>query len=501
MLVDNAVYLGTSTRPEYLALEFGNRHGLITGATGTGKTVTMQILAEGFSRAGVPVFCADIKGDVSGLAAPGEPKDFLSARAEKIGLADYSFEGYPTIFWDLFGRQGHPVRTTVSEMGPLLLSRVLELNPTQEGVLNVAFRVADDEGLLLLDFKDLRALLNYVSERRSELSARYGNIASASVGAIQRALLVLEQQGGEMFFGEQALEIADLMRVDAQGRGYISLLAADELMRAPRLYAIFLLWLLSELFEQLPEVGNPDKPKLVFFFEEAHLLFNEAPKVLLDKIEQVVKLVRSKGVGVYFVTQNPMDVPEPVLAQLGNRIQHALRAYTPKEQRAVRAASDAFRPNPEFSTAEAITQLGTGEALVSVLEDKGAPSIVGRTLIRPPSSRMGPLTEVERRAAMAGSPVAGKYDTAYDRESAYEVLDRRAQEALREAEFAAREAEIAKREAAQHKAQDRAAAPARRTSSRQTPVEAATMTVVRTVSRHVGNALVRGILGSLTRGR
>lgn len=493
MLVDNAVYLGTSTRPEYLALNFGNRHGLITGATGTGKTVTLQILAEGFSKAGVPVFCADIKGDIAGMAAAGEPQGFLAERAEKIGFSDYVFEGFPTIFWDLFGRQGHPVRTTISEMGPLLLSRILELNATQEGVLNAAFKYADDEGLLLLDFKDLRSLLTHIAENRAALSARYGNITTATIGAIQRALLVIEQQGGEQFFGERALEIADLMRVDPQGRGYISVLAADELMRAPRLYSIFLLWMLSELFEQLPEVGNPDKPKLVFFFEEAHLLFDQAPKALLDKIEQVVKLVRSKGVGVYFVTQNPMDIPEPVLAQLGNRIQHALRAYTPREQRAVRAAADSFRPNPDFSTAEVITQLGTSEALVSVLEEKGVPSIVGRTLIRPPSSRMGPLTAQERAAAMATSPVAGKYDEVYDRESAYEVLDRRAVEAAREAEIAAREEALLKAEEAARRQRERAATPRR--SSRQTPAEAALNQFARTAAREVGNVLVRNLMG------
>jgi DNA helicase HerA-like ATPase len=492
MLVSDAVYLGTSTRPEYLHLEYGNRHGLVTGATGTGKTVTLQILAEGFSSAGVPVFCADIKGDVAGLAKPGEPQDFLAERAEKIGFSDYRFENFPTIFWDLFGRQGHPVRTTVSEMGPLLLSRMLELNDTQEGILNAAFKLADDEGLLLLDFKDLRALLTHVAERRAELSARYGNISTASVGAIQRALLVLEQQGGENFFGEPALEISDLMRTDAQGRGYISILAADELMRSPRLYAIFLLWLLSELFEQLPEVGNPDKPKLVFFFDEAHLLFDEAPTALLDKIEQVVKLVRSKGVGVYFVTQNPADVPEPVLAQLGNRIQHALRAYTPKEQKAVRIAAQSFRPNPNFDTAEVITQLGTGEALVSVLEEKGIPSVVGRTLIRPPSSHMGPLTSQERSSVLASSPVAGLYDAVQDRESAYEILDTRAAQALRDAEIeAAREA--------LEKERTRTTAPRR--SSRQTPMEAALNSFARTVARRAGESFVRGILGSLSRGK
>ncbi|UYQ71409.1 DUF853 domain-containing protein [Pelagibacterium flavum] len=494
MLVDDAVYLGTSTRPEYLHLGFGNRHGLITGATGTGKTVTLQILAEGFSRAGVPVFCADIKGDVAGLSKPGEPKDFLAARAEKIGFSDYAFEGFPTIFWDLFGRQGHPVRTTVSEMGPLLLSRMLDLNATQEGILNATFKLADDEGLLLLDFKDLRSLLSHVAERRAELSAHYGNISTASVGAIQRALLVLEQQGAENFFGEPALKISDLMRTDTQGRGFISILAADELMRSPRLYAMFLLWLLSELFEQLPEVGNPDKPKLVFFFDEAHLLFDEAPKVLLDKIEQVVKLVRSKGVGVYFVTQNPADVPEGVLAQLGNRIQHALRAYTPKEQKAVRIAAETFRPNPDFDTAEVITQLGTGEALVSVLEEKGIPSIVGRTLIRPPSSRMAPITTDERATVIAGSPVSGLYDTSLDRESAYELLDARAAQALREAEIAAREAELEKIEQARTK-------QTARRSTRQTPMEAALTSFARTVARRAGDSFVRSVLGTLTRGR
>ncbi|HUV32981.1 MAG TPA: helicase HerA-like domain-containing protein, partial [Devosiaceae bacterium] len=350
MLADDAIYLGTSTRPEYLKLEYANRHGLITGATGTGKTVSLQILAEGFSRAGVPVFCADIKGDLSGIAVAGESRDFLEKRAAEIGFEDYAYGASPTIFWDLFGRQGHPIRTTVSEMGPLLLSRMLGLTDVQEGVLNIGFKLADDEGLLLLDLKDLRSLLIAVDERADEISGTYGHVARSSIGAIQRALLVLEQQGGENFFGERALEIADIMRTDTDGRGYVSVLAADELMTSPRLYATFLLWLLSELFEELLEVGNPDKPRLVFVFDEAHLLFDEAPKVLLEKVEQVVKLVRSKGVGVFFVTQNPLDVPDAVLAQLANRVQHALRAYTPREQKAVRAAADTFRPNPDFST-------------------------------------------------------------------------------------------------------------------------------------------------------
>jgi DNA helicase HerA-like ATPase len=346
MLVDDRIFLGTSTQPEYLALKYGNRHGLVTGATGTGKTVTLQVLAEGFSAAGVPVFAADIKGDLSGVGKMGAAQDWQSERAREIGFDDFKDDIFPVIFWDLFGRQGHPIRATISEMGALLLSRMLELNDTQEGVLNIAFKLADDEGLLLLDLKDLRALLVDIQERAKEISTRYGNVTTASIGAIQRALLVLEQQGAENFFGERALEIADLMRTDRNGRGFISILAADELMRAPRLYSTFLLWMLSELFEELPEVGDPDRPRLVFFFDEAHLLFDDAPKALVDKVEQVVKLVRSKGVGVYFVTQNPVDIPEAVLAQLSNRVQHALRAYTPREQKAVRVAADTFRPNP-----------------------------------------------------------------------------------------------------------------------------------------------------------
>ncbi|WP_108395722.1 helicase HerA-like domain-containing protein [Devosia submarina] len=482
MLVDGKIFLGVSDRAEYLALRFGNRHGLITGATGTGKTVTLQVLAEGFSQAGVPVFAADIKGDLSGIGKMGVAQDWQNARAQEIGFGDYRSEIFPVIFWDLFGRQGHPIRATISEMGPLLLSRMLELNDTQEGVLNIAFKLADDEGLLLLDLKDLRALLVEVQGRGKEISARYGNVSAASIGAIQRALLVLEQQGAESFFGERALEIADLMRTDRDGRGMVSILAADELMRSPRLYATFLLWMLSELFEELPEVGDVDQPRLVFFFDEAHLLFDDAPKALVDKVEQVVRLVRSKGVGVYFVTQNPVDVPETVLAQLGNRVQHALRAYTPREQKAVRVAAETFRPNPAFSTEEAITQLGIGEALVSVLEDKGVPSIVGRTMIRPPSAQVGPLLPDERRSIIARSPVAGLYDTPIDRDSAFEALARKARQRQDEAE---------------HAAEPRP----RRASNRQTPAEAAMNSLARTVANQVGRALVRGILGSLRRGR
>ncbi|MDO1581421.1 helicase HerA-like C-terminal domain-containing protein [Rhizobium oryzicola] len=421
----------TLKKSEYLELKFGNRHGLITGATGTGKTVTLQVLAEGFSSAGVPVFCSDIKGDLSGIAAIGEPKDFLLKRAEEIEFADYDNTVFPTIFWDLYGEKGHRVRSTVAEMGPLLLARLMDASDAQEGVLNIAFKIADEGGLPLLDLKDLQALLNYMGEHAAEISKRYGFVSKASVGSLQRGLLVLESQGAEHFFGEPALEIGDIMRVAPDGRGVISVLAADRLMMNPRLYATFLLWLLSELFEELPEVGDPEKPKLVFFFDEAHLLFSEAPKVLLERVEQVVRLIRSKGVGVYFITQNPLDVPETVLAQLGNRVQHALRAYTPREQKAVKTAAETFRANPAFSTEEAITTLGTGEALVSTLEGKGAPSVVERTLIRPPSARIGPLSDEERRQVMAESPVAGVYDEDVDRESAFEILEARAGRAAR----------------------------------------------------------------------
>jgi DNA double-strand break repair helicase HerA and related ATPase len=423
VLEEGRVFVGASAKPEYVQLPFANRHGLITGATGTGKTVSLQILAEGFSKAGVPVFCSDVKGDVAGLAMAGEPKDFLAKRAATIGFAgEYVFEAFPVVFWDLFGAEGHPIRTTISEMGPLLLARLLDLNDTQEGVLNIAFRIADEEGLLLLDLKDLQSLLVYVAERASELTVRYGNISKTSVGAVQRGLLVLEQQGGAKFFGEPALEIAQLMRTAPDGRGIINILAATTLMQSPRLYATFLLWLLSELFEDLPEIGDPEKPKLVFFFDEAHLLFTDAPKALLEKIELVVRLVRSKGVGVYFASQSPLDVPDTVLGQIGNRIQHALRAFTPRDTKAVKTAADTFRPNPAFSTFEVITQLGVGEALVSTLEAKGVPSVVQRTLVRPPSSRMGAITEAERAAVIAASPIGAIYDKAVDRQSAFEVL-------------------------------------------------------------------------------
>ena len=418
------IFVGKGTKPERLSLALANRHGLVTGATGTGKTVTLQVLAEGFSRAGVPVFASDIKGDLSGIAVLGEAKEALVARAESLGLG-YQPDEFPAVFWDLFGEQGHPVRATASEMGPLLLARLLDLNDVQEGVLNIAFRAADEQGLLLLDLKDLRAILNYVAEHASELTTRYGNVTKQTIGTIQRQLLVLENQGGSKFFGEPALVLKDFMRVDRDGRGVINILAADKLMENPRLYATFLLWLLSELFEELPEVGDVDQPKLVFFFDEAHLLFTDAPKALLDKIEQVVRLIRSKGVGVYFVTQNPLDVPDKVLAQLGNRVQHALRAFTPRDQKAVRAAAETFRANPKLDTASVITQLGKGEALVSFLEGNGTPSMVERCMVAPPMARIGPLQPAERSAIQAKSPLKGKYDTPIDQESAHEVLGKR----------------------------------------------------------------------------
>ncbi len=423
---DGKIFVGKSdTKPEYLTLKLANRHGLISGATGTGKTVTLQVLAEGFSRAGVPVFAADVKGDLSGIAATGEAKDFLVKRAKDMGF-DYEPDRFPAMLWDLFGVQGHPIRATISEMGPLLLSRLLDLNDVQEGVLNIAFRIADEQGLILLDLKDLRAVLSLIAEHADELTKQYGNVSKASVGTIQRQLLVLENQGGTKFFSEPALALADFMRTDRDGRGYINILAADKLIENPRLYGTFLLWLLSELFEQMPEVGDPEKPKLVFFFDEAHLLFNDAPKPLLDKIEQVVRLIRSKGVGVYFITQNPLDVPDTVLAQMGNRVQHALRAFTPRDQKAVKAAAETFRANPKLDTAKVIMELGKGEALVSFLEGNGIPSLVERAMIAPPSARLGVITPEERKAIIQASPVKGKYEQQIDSESAYEVLAERA---------------------------------------------------------------------------
>ena len=514
MMDEGKLFLGGSrkpddsfSKPEYLHLPFANRHGLITGATGTGKTVTLQILAESFSSAGVPVFCSDIKGDLSGIAARGEEKDFLLKRAEQIQFSEYDFDAFPTIFLDLYGEKGHRVRTTVAEMGPLLLARLMDATDAQEGVLNIAFKIADEGGMALLDLKDLQALLNYVSEHASEISSRYGFVSKASVGSLQRGLLVLEQQGAAHFFGEPALEISDLMRTTQDGRGMITVLAADRLMNNPRLYATFLLWLLSELFEELPEVGDPEKPKLVFFFDEAHLLFNEAPKVLVERVEQVVRLIRSKGVGVYFVTQNPLDVPETVLAQLGNRVQHALRAYTPREQKAVKTAAETFRANPDFDTGEAITALGTGEALVSTLEGQGAPSVVERTLIRPPSSRIGRISDTERQQIIEDSPIAGRYDRDVDRESAYEILMARAAKAT--AAKQENEEEPADSAAGRwslpgfgdepEEKPTRSRSAGRSGYQRETVVEAAMKSAARSVANSLGRAIVRGILGSLKR--
>ncbi|MEQ5787806.1 DUF853 family protein [Erythrobacter sp. NFXS35] len=430
--------LGAAGSRQALGLNRANRHGLIAGATGTGKTVTLQGLAESFSAAGVPVFVADVKGDLSGIAMPGSPTfkhaDKLESRAAELGMSDYAYSDNPVIFWDLYGEQGHPIRTTVSEMGPLLLSRLLDLNETQEGVLQIIFRHADENGLLLLDFGDLQAMLQWANENAAELSGKYGNVTKPSVGSIQRQLLSFESQGADNFFGEPALEIDDFLKLDDQGRGYVNVLAADKLMRSPKLYATFLLWLLAELFESLPEVGDPEKPKLVFFFDEAHLLFDDAPKALQDTIERVVRLIRSKGVGVFFVTQNPIDIPEEVAGQLGNRVQHALRAFTPRDQRAIRAAAETFRINPKLDVEAAITELKVGEALVSTLDEDGAPTIVERTLIKPPRSRLGPVSAKERAIIQSISPLDGKYDTRIDRESAEEVLAAKAADAAATAE-------------------------------------------------------------------
>ncbi|MBD3818728.1 helicase HerA-like domain-containing protein [Brevundimonas diminuta] len=496
-----ALFLGQSFEgaAERLLLNRANRHGVVAGATGTGKTVTLQIMAQGFSEAGVPVFCADVKGDLSGISQGGGVEKFAE-RAGKMGLT-LNGKSAPVVFWDLYGQKGHPIRATVSDVGPVLLARMLELNDVQEGVLTVAFHVADKEGLLLLDLEDLRALLAYVGENAQTIGREVGNVSPTSIAAIQRALLQLEQQGGKAFFGEPALRLEDMMRTALDGRGQVNVLDATRLMNSPRLYAAFLLWLLSELFEQLPEIGDPEKPRLVFFFDEAHLLFNDAPKGLLEKVEQVVRLIRSKGVGVYFVTQNPADIPDSVLAQLGNRVQHALRAYTPAEQKGLRAAAQSFRTNPAFDTAEAIQALGVGEALVSTLDEKGAPTVVAQTKIRPPDSRLGPATEAERAATMAASPVRGVYDTAVNRESAEEVLNaRRAQADRIEAETAAAaaEAKAAEKAARSAPAPRAPASPRPRASSnRQTPMEALTKSVLRTAGSTITRELLRGVLGSL----
>ncbi|PIJ50993.1 hypothetical protein BL250_01465 [Erwinia sp. OLTSP20] len=476
-----------------------NRHGLITGATGTGKTVTLQKLAESFSRIGVPVFMADIKGDLTGISQPGVPSDKLSARLESIGVTDWQPDGNPVVLWDIFGEKGHPVRATVSDLGPILLARLLNLNEVQSGVLQIIFRIADDQGLLLLDFKDLRAMTQYIGDNAKEFQTQYGNINAASVGAIQRGLLTLEQQGAEFFFGEPMLDIRDWMRTDSNGRGIINILAAEKLYQMPRLYATSLLWMLSELYEHLPEAGDLDKPKMVFFFDEAHLLFTDAPAVLLEKVEQVIRLIRSKGVGIYFVSQNPSDIPDNVLGQLGNRVQHALRAFTPKDQKAVKAAAQTMRTNPAFNSEEAIQQLSTGEALISFLDAKGSPSVVERAMVIAPASRMGPVSNDERNGLINHSPLSGKYDEAVDRESAFEKLAK----------------------GVQHATEDANAPPAKgnnvqvdngvlgglkdilfgSTGPRGGKRDGIVQSMAKSASRQVANQIIRGVLGSLMGGR
>lgn len=485
----------------FLLPKLANRHGLVAGATGTGKTVTLQRLAEGFSRIGVPVFLADVKGDLSGISRPANPpKKPVLDRIAKLGLTEqFKPAGCPTVFWDVFGEQGHPVRATISEMGPLLLSRLFGLNETQSGVLTIAFKVADDNGLLLLDLKDLRAMLQYVSDNAKTIGPQYGNVAAASVGAIQRGILQLEQQGGEKFFGEPALDLMDLIQTDSNGQGVINILAADKLLQSPRLYATFLLWLLAELFERLPEVGDPEKPKLVFFFDEAHLLFDETPKALLDKIEQVVRLIRSKGVGVYFVTQNPLDIPDTVLGQLGNRVQHALRAFTPRDQKAVKAAAETFRGNPNLDETTAITELAVGEALVSFLDEKGTPGLVERALIVPPSGQIGPIEPDQRAAIIRSSVVAGHYEKLIDRESAYEILNKKAAPDASAVDAGAqrKREEFERKRAEQETAAKETKAPARRSDSLLVTFG---KSAVRTIGNAFGRIIERGILGSILGG-
>ncbi|OPY15092.1 MAG: AAA-like domain protein [Syntrophus sp. PtaU1.Bin005] len=491
----NQILIGKGEKPVYLLAEYGNRHGLVAGATGTGKTISLQVLAEGFSRLGVPVFMADVKGDVSGLALAGAANDKVRQRVAQIGMEGYTHEGSPVLFWDVFGKAGHPVRTTISEIGPNLLSRILELNDTQAGMLEIAFKLADDRGLLLLDLDDLRALLGFVADNRKEISTQYGLVSTQSVSAIQRSLLSLEREGGELFFGEPALDLNDLLRTDLSGRGIINILAADKLILKPRLYASFLLWLLSELFENLPEVGDLEKPKLVFFFDEAHLLFDDAPPMLRQRVEQVVRLIRSKGVGVYFCSQFPDDVPNEILGQLGNRIQHALRAYTPRDQKAVKTAAETFVANPKLDIVAVISQLGVGEALVSTLQEKGVPMPVERTMICPPRCRIGAATPEERAAVLARSPIGGKYDSPVNRESAYEILKQRTAE---------------KEEAVSEPAQAQADESSESggvirdflfgTKRRQGMVETLAKQAARTVGSQIGRQILRGVLGGILGG-
>ena len=487
-----------SQTPLCLLSNMANRHGLVAGATGTGKTVTLQVMAESFSRIGVPVFAADVKGDLSGISQPGTENPKIAERVKKLKLVDFSFSGCPVTFWDVFGEQGHPVRATVSDLGPLLFSRLLGLNDTQAGVLTLVFKIADDSGLLLLDLKDLQAMLQEVGERAREFQTQYGNISAASIGAIQRGLVGLEQQGAAKFLGEPALNLDDLMQTDADGNGVVNILAADKLVNSPKLYATFLLWLLTDLFEKLPEVGDAEKPKLVFFFDEAHLLFTDLPKVIQDKVQQVVRLIRSKGVGIYFVTQNPIDIPEAVLGQLGNRVQHALRAYTPKDQKAVRAAAQTFRANPAIKIETAITELSVGEALVSFLDEKGTPNIVEQALVCPPRSQIGPITPVQRQQIMAQSLVAGVYEAPVDRESAYELLKARSQAAV--SGPLASQPSASQSSASQPWYGNLASMGTARSGRGDTLMETVAKTAVRTIGVTVGRQIVRGVLGSLLGG-
>ena len=521
MSEEAAIFVGANDADQYLLLKYANRHGLIAGATGTGKTVTLQTIAEGFSANGVPVFMADVKGDLSGVSQRGGDNPKALERARLLKIRDFAGRACPVVFWDLFGEKGHPIRTTASEVGPVLMARLLQLNEIQEGVLNIVFKLADEQGLLLLDLKDLKAMLQWVAENAGTLTTEYGNVSKQTVGTIQRQLLVLEQQGGKGFFGEPALNLIDMIRIDAMGQGIVNVLAAERLMQSPRLYSTFLLWLLSELFEALPEVGDIDKPKFVFFFDEAHLLFDDAPKALLGRIEQVVRLIRSKGVGVYFITQNPLDVPETVLGQLGNRVQHALRAFTPKDQKAVKVAAETFRPNPKFNAVEAIVELGVGEALLSFLDAKGVPMPVERCFVAPPRSRIGPVTDAERGATTASSALSGKYETAVDRESAYEKLTGRTETAAAASETSPPPPP----EPRLRKAQPPGSAPTRRVpvgrsrdSIGVTAAKAATRSVITIAAREgaklifgkgnaasigasVGGAVLRNMLGSLLRSR
>jgi len=492
----NQILIGKGESQVFLDPAFGNRHGLIAGATGTGKTVTLLVLAEGFSRLGVPVFMADVKGDVAGLAMPGTMSDKLSARIEQIGIDGYSQEGSPVVFWDVFGKSGHPVRTTISEIGPALLSRILDLNDVQSGTLEIVFKLADDQGLLLLDLDDLRTLLTFVADNKAEISKAYGLVSPASIAAIQRSLLGLEREGAVQLFGETALELSDLMRTDLSGRGIISVLAADKLVLSPRLYSSLLLWLLSELYENLPEVGDLEKPRMVFFFDEAHLLFDDAQSSMVKKVEQIVRLIRSKGVGVYFCSQFPDDIPSEILGQLGNRFQHALRAYTPRDQKAVKTAAETFVPNPKLNVAEVISQLGTGEALVSTLMRKGVPMPVEKTMISPPRCRMGTITDAERAAIIARSPIGIKYDKSVNRESAHEILNRRALERAVPEEPVTQKA---KPEA--DKERGAIGELLWGTKKRQGLVETMAKQTARTVGSQVGRSIIRGIMGSIFGGK